>query len=86
MSAPRCRGLYYDAVRTSCGHVFCKPCIQPFSDCLVCGADIALCEPEPRLQGALHSLGTPLKGPSLYCMQLLNTEYKSVSMCQFLGL
>lgn len=53
VSAPRCRGLYYDAVRTSCGHFFCAACIQPFSDCLVCGADIASREPEPRLQSAL---------------------------------
>lgn len=52
--AHRCRGLYYDCVRTSCGHYFCRACIQPFSDCLLCGADVAALQPEPRLQGALQ--------------------------------
>ncbi|KAK9843699.1 hypothetical protein WJX81_002909 [Elliptochloris bilobata] len=51
----RCRGLYYDAVRTSCGHYFCRACIQPFSDCLLCGADIASLEAEPRLQGLVDA-------------------------------
>ncbi len=69
----RCRGLYYDAVRTSCGHFFCRACItrdgtQPLCDCLLCGADIASVDAEPQLQGPLppnpcvQSAGTAMSG------------------------
>ena len=52
----RCKALFFDAVRTSCDHQFCKQCIAPFCDCPVCGADITDRKPDDALQSELTSL------------------------------
>ena len=47
----RCDALFFDPVKTECQHYFCRACIQPCTDCLMCGADIGTLTAEPKLEG-----------------------------------
>ncbi|BDA49968.1 Protein NCA1 [Coccomyxa sp. Obi] len=50
VTCTRCDALFYDPVKTECQHYFCRACIQPCTDCLMCGADIGTLIPEPKLE------------------------------------
>jgi len=57
-----CRSLYFQAAQTVCGHRFCRPCIEPFRDCPLCGAD---CKP---LSGDAEMQGDAQDGLRRLCM------------------
>lgn len=51
-----CRTLFYDAAMAACGHLFCRFCIGPFTDCPLCGADCQPLGPAQEMQGtSTHS-------------------------------
>ncbi|CAL8465506.1 g5042 [Coccomyxa elongata] len=50
LTCTRCDALFFDPVKTECQHYFCRACIQPCTDCLICGADIGTLTPEPKLE------------------------------------
>ena len=47
----RCKALYFDAVKTNCGHVFCRSCIEPSPACLKCGASVETLTSDTFIQG-----------------------------------
>ena len=49
---PLRRSIYFDCVRTNCGHRFCAHCISRCADCPVCGADISDRQSDAETQGA----------------------------------
>jgi hypothetical protein len=52
----RCDALFFDPVKMDCQHYFCRACIEPCSDCLMCGADIHKRTPEPKLEGVFMGI------------------------------
>lgn len=46
-----CRSLYFETAQTVCGHRFCGPCIGPFRDCPLCGADCKPLSADAEMQG-----------------------------------
>jgi len=48
-----CRALYFDAVRTQCGHVFCRACVEKGESCAICGADCRPLQSDDDMQGTV---------------------------------
>lgn len=56
------QALYFDAVRTQCGHVFCRACVEKGESCAICGADCRPLQSDDDMQGALSgSFQYPLR-------------------------
>jgi hypothetical protein len=60
-----CRALLFEPVDTNCQHKFCRFCVERFSDCPLCGADITSLEPHGELQGAPRQRAQPPAPPLL---------------------
>jgi len=47
----RCRALFYECVKTNCGHNFCRECMPVGRECLQCGDDVTDLKPDAKVQG-----------------------------------
>ncbi|KAK9813209.1 hypothetical protein WJX72_010640 [[Myrmecia] bisecta] len=55
LQCARCHALYYDCVKLSCGDRFCRFCIAPSQDCVLCGADIKVRESDKETQSLVDA-------------------------------
>lgn len=72
----RCKGLFFDCVKSNCGHDFCRDCIIISKECLACGDEVKEVKPDSKVQGKC-SKTCPSHCPYVQCHTLQKASYLS---------
>jgi hypothetical protein len=79
------QALYFDAVRTQCGHVFCRVCAEKGDLCIICGATACPLQSDSDMQGDTHVRAVfPTMLLSHSCsvsIEMSQYEYRSHQIC-----
>jgi tetratricopeptide (TPR) repeat protein len=55
LHCPKCRGLFYECVKTNCGHNFCRECMPQGRECLQCGDQVTDLQSDSKVQGLVDT-------------------------------